>query len=698
MTELEVIGRLRELAVRFIRDGDLRAMLAEAVGFALATVDADAACLYRVDPVDRRLLIASLRGLDPAAFDRLAGFLVPLYLRPPTAPPPGAPLVIDDVGVVDDDGDGDDLTARARDALGGSGMRALQATPLRGRSGELVGVLATLHGRPHRPDTAALGHLGVLAGQCADALVSQRGMEERAQRAVGAQWAEKVRESEELFRTTVENIPLNLFLCDRDGQLLYLNPALARLVMTICNKTPDQLIGRHGSEIWPAPIWNPLRTHIERAVSTGERQTYELASEMANGQRMVRQWTVVPLAGPDGEVRRILAMSHDTSAQRQLVDELRQADQRKSDFIAMLSHELRNPLAAIRSSLFILENAPDDEPSSPAQARGIIDRQVDQLVRLVDDLLDVSRIARHKMHLQRQRLDLNQLVRATIDDNREHLERGGVRLIVELGDAPVPVEADGARIAQVVTNLLSNAAKFTPAGGWARVSVARDAQGWAVLTVADSGPGLDPALLPRLFQPFTQGDRTRQQTTGGLGLGLALVKGLVELHGGDVRVESAGPSPGAAFIVRLPSAPPLSLDAGAIVVAPTSPSPLRVLIVEDDADIAQGLRVALSIDAHEVAVARDGAAAVTAARAFRAQVVLCDIGLPGMSGYQVAEAFRADEGLRATYLVAMSGYAQAEDLARSRAAGFDEHLAKPARIERIRTLLASVPRATPPRA
>ena len=261
-------------------------------------------------------------------------------------------------------------------------------------------------------------------------------IEAHAETTVRAQWAEKLRETEELFRTTVENMPLSSIICDREGRLLYLNPTITADIKKLCSQPPETFLGRSVGALFPPIVWGPLGSHFERAIASGERQTFELATEMPGGERMVRQWTVVPLAGPDGATDRILTMSHDMTAQRRLVDELREVDRRKSEFIAVLSHELRNPLAAIRTSLFLLENAPPGEVTR--RAREAIDRQVDHLVRMVDDLLDVNRIAQNKVQLQRSRLDLNRIVRETIEDNRAHLERGGVNLQVELSAPPSP--------------------------------------------------------------------------------------------------------------------------------------------------------------------------------------------------------------------------------------------------------------------
>jgi PAS domain S-box-containing protein len=499
---------------------------------------------------------------------------------------------------------------------------------------------------------------------------------------------EKPGEIEAWFRSTVEAAPINIALYSHDLRLLYVNPALA----AACPRPITAMLGRHAGEIWGPALAGPLEQHSARALATGERQTYELAMEHPGRTRVVKQWTLVPLSSPEGERPRILVMSHDVTAERQLVDSLREADRRKSEFIAVLSHELRNPLAAIRTSLYVVEHAPTSDEGQ--RSVRVIDRQVGQLARMVDDLLDVTRITQNKIQLQRRRLDLNDVVRQTLEDNRSALEPSGVRLAAEIAPGPLHVNADGVRIAQVVTNLLANAVKFTPSGGLVKVSVSIDAAAeMAILRVTDTGTGIDPALLGRLFEPFMQADRTLDRTGGGLGLGLALVKGLVDLHEGDVCAHSDGLGKGAEFTVRLPLA---ATDASSAARSPddrATQTGRRVLIVEDDADVAAGLKAALQIDAHDVGLARSGAEALRLARHTRPDVVLCDIGLPGMNGYEVARAFRADETLRSTFLVALSGYAQAEDIDRAHAAGFDEHLAKPPTIDRLKRIFAACARA-----
>jgi two-component system CheB/CheR fusion protein len=500
---------------------------------------------------------------------------------------------------------------------------------------------------------------------------------------------ENRRQSESWFRCMVQAAPINIARYSHDLRLLDLNPALA----AACPRPISELLGRHAADLWGPRMAEPLALHSARALATGERQTYELELQHPGRTRVVKQWTVVPLAAPDGEMPQILVMSHDITAQRQLVDELRESDRRKSAFIAVLSHELRNPLAAIRSSLYVVEHAPESEDGK--RSVRVIDRQVVQLARMVDDLLDVTRITQNKIQLQRQPIDLRNVVQQTLEDNRPALEPSGVRLETDLPADPLHVNADAVRIAQVVTNLLANAVKFTPSGGRVRVSVSLDAGArMAILRVTDTGTGIDPALLGRLFEPFMQADRTLDRTGGGLGLGLALVKGLVDLHDGDVHAHSDGLGKGAEFIVRLPLA---AKDVSGPVASPDDGAARprrRVLIIEDDQDVAAGLKAALQLDAHDVTLARSGAEGIRQARRTRPDVVLCDIGLPEMNGYDVARAFRADEVLRSTFLVALSGYAQEEDIARARAAGFDEHLAKPPTIERLKRIFTAGRRAT----
>jgi PAS domain S-box-containing protein len=371
-----------------------------------------------------------------------------------------------------------------------------------------------------------------------------------------------------------------------------------------------------------------------------------------------------------------------------LLEALRDADRRKNDFLGMLSHELRNPLAPIRNSLYVLGRAaPGGEQARRALA--VIDRQVQHTTRLVDDLLDVTRITSGKIRLQRERVDLGELARRTAEDHRAAFAKNGVRLEVTVAAEPVIVNVDAVRIAQVIGNLLQNAVKFTPSGGSTTLAIDRS-DGFGIVTVRDTGAGIQPDVLSRLFEPFVQAETTLDRTTGGLGLGLALVKGLAELHGGSVSAHSEGVGRGAAFTVRLPvesrKAPRLTA-----VPARLAPGPARrVLVIEDNVDAAETLKQALELNDHLVDIALTGSEGLEKMRSFKPDVVLCDIGLPGMDGFQVTRTIRADPRASGIALIALSGYAQAEDVERSRDAGFDLHLAKPPEPDALERAIAEV--------
>jgi PAS domain S-box-containing protein len=409
------------------------------------------------------------------------------------------------------------------------------------------------------------------------------------------------------------------------------------------------------------------------------------------------RWQVVKDAS--GKAVRMTGVNIDIT-ERKLAEELRaseaalrEADRHKNQFLAMLSHELRNPLAPIRNALYILERAaPGSEQAKRAQA--VIDRQIGHMTWLTDDLLDVTRITRGKIRLQRERLDLDALVQHAAEDHRSLFAKAGVRLEVFPARTEIWVDGDRTRIAQAVGNLLQNAAKFTPHGGTTTVSVRADpARGRAILTVRDTGEGIEPEMVPRLFHPFVQADATLDRSKGGLGLGLALVKGLVELHGGSVNAASEGRGTGSTFTINLP------LDVAFLRVMPSQRGvggdgpPRRVLVIEDNEDAADTLREVLEFDERVVEVAYTGREGLDKAQAFHPDVVLCDIGLPEMDGYEVARRMRADPALGDVGLIAVSGYAQPEDVAAAKAAGFELHLAKPPSLEALERALAEVGRS-----
>jgi two-component system CheB/CheR fusion protein len=366
----------------------------------------------------------------------------------------------------------------------------------------------------------------------------------------------------------------------------------------------------------------------------------------------------------------------DITARKEAEQALMDADRRKDEFLATLAHELRNPLAPISNAVQLLRH-----PGGRRKADrlvDIVDRQVHQIVRLVDDLLEVSRITRGKIDLNKARVRLADVVRDAVETSRPLIEQGRHQLDVRLPEEPVVLEADAVRLTQVLANLLNNAAKYTDPGGRITLAVRRDAHGVSI-AVRDSGVGIEPEQLPHVFDLFVQGHRTTGRCAGGLGIGLTMVRKLVEMHGGSVTAYSAGAGLGSEFIVRLPL-PENAHDepVPAHELAPTGMlDGQRILVVDDNRDAADSLSMLLELEGALVQVVYDGRSAVAAARTTPPAAVLLDLGMPGMDGYEVARQLRSDEKLRGLRIVALTGWGQEADRERTRAAGFDHHMTKP---------------------
>jgi len=429
------------------------------------------------------------------------------------------------------------------------------------------------------------------------------------------------------------------------------------------------------------------------------------------------------ITSPTGEIRWVLARGHvtrglhrlligvflDVTERKRTEEALREADRQKDEFLALLAHELRNPLAPLRTALAI-QQQPGVDASALARSRETMARQLGSMVRLIDDLLDVSRISKGKVELRRSRVELASVISAATETSRPLIEAGQHELTVELSNEPIWLDADPTRLAQVVANLLNNAAKYTPESGRIRLSAAlRKVERGATndepkkernpassfseveIRVADNGAGIAPELLPRMWEMFAQADRTLGRAQGGLGIGLTLVKRLVEMHGGSVSAHSEGPGRGSEFIVRLPVVPG---EQPAQAQAPQSTRPLtthRILVVDDNQDGAESLATLLALNGHEVRTAHDGPTGLATAEEFRPDVILLDIGLPGMSGYEVANQLRKRPEFRTTWLIALTGWGQDADREQSRQAGFDLHLVKPIDPTELRRVLGTVP-------
>jgi len=498
---------------------------------------------------------------------------------------------------------------------------------------------------------------------------------------------EALRRSEESFSTFFDTSAVGTAEINMRGRFIRVNDHLCQLT----GYSREELLQMRASDLSPldqrAQEEQWLRDYLGGDDAGFEREKIYVRKD---GRPIWVQVTAAILRDAAGQPLRSARIIQDVTdrrraeeALRESNEKLREADRRKTEFLGVLSHELRNPLAPIRNSIYLLDRAAPGSTQA-TRAKEVLRRQTEHLTRLVDDLLDVTRISHGKMTLQRSLVDLREIVRKTADDQRSLFQRRGVELRVEQEAAPVWVEADAARVTQILSNLLQNAVKFTLQGGTVVIgTVTRD--GGAVTRVRDTGIGIEREQMERMFEPFAQADQSLARTRGGLGLGLAVARGLVELHGGTILALSEGLGLGAELIVTLPLAAATGVETEA--PAPPSgmmpPSGLVILVIEDNVDAGQSLADVLSLQGHRVHVALDGHSGLKLAHEIRPGVVICDIGLPDLSGHDVARALRQDESLRHARLIALSGYAQPEDVRSARAAGFDTHVAKPATLDAL---------------
>jgi two-component system CheB/CheR fusion protein len=446
-----------------------------------------------------------------------------------------------------------------------------------------------------------------------------------------------------------------------------------------------------GNGQWDIP---GLRTLLDRVLTRSESvHDYEVEHTFPSLGRKTMLLNARPFPPGSRHPELILLAVEDVSAVRERADALAEASRHKDEFLATLAHELRNPLAPIRHAVQYLGTDGVQGPGVKT-ARDVIARQVAVMVRLVDDLLDVARISRDKLEIVKQRVALAAVVAAAVESSRPLIEQCGHELTVTLPEEPLDLDADPVRLAQVFVNLLNNAAKYTNRGGHVRLTAGREGSD-AVVTVRDDGIGIPADMLAGVFEMFTQVDRTLERSQGGLGIGLTLVRRLVDLHDGSIEVRSDGPGRGSEFTVRLP------LVQAARDVLPAGDGPrakalsgCRVLVVDDNRDSAETLGMLLTIKGNEVRTAHDGVEAVEVAGAYRPELVLLDIGLPKLNGYDVARRIRQQPWGRAVTLVALTGWGQDEDRRRSMEAGFDHHVVKPVDFDALERLLAGSPPAT----
>jgi CheY-like chemotaxis protein len=477
---------------------------------------------------------------------------------------------------------------------------------------------------------------------------------------------------------------------DAECRFISANDALARLLhfpsdvnislTPPVGERPLYRIQRHGRD---------LPTHelpMQYAVAHHTHVTNDIEIVRPDGSVAYVQNDVEPLYDRHGDVCGCVSVCVDMTARKDVEDVLRQSDRRKDEFLATLSHELRNPLAPIRNALELLRRAGADVALRD-RALGIAERQVQQLVRLTDDLLDVSRITRNKIELRCERIDLRTVISSALETTAPLIHAAGHSVVVDLPQDPLWVYADLTRLAQAFANILNNAVKFTDRGGQISV-VASEKHGVVEVALTDTGIGIEPGQLPIIFDMFVQVEQSANRLRTGLGIGLALAKRLVELHEGDIEAHSRGSGDGTTFIVRLPLAAPADQQPAVINVARSGTS-CRVLVADDIPDAAEMMRLIIECMGHDVRVAADGVQAVEMAQDFLPQIALLDIGMPRMDGYEAARQIRSSLG-RSVFLVALTGWGQEEDQRRAQDAGFDRHLTKPAEPSVVESLIASV--------
>jgi len=490
-------------------------------------------------------------------------------------------------------------------------------------------------------------------------------------------------ESEERFRLLVDGVQeYAIFMLDPQGIVVSWN----RGGEMIKGYEASEIVGSHFSLFYPqeAVLHGKPAWELEMAKRYGsfEDEGWRIRKD---GSRFWANVVITSLRDKDGNLRGFAKVTRDMTERRK-IEQLEEADRQKDQFLALLAHELRNPLAPIRTALDVLRQ-PNATPDVAVQAREIAERQLRHMARLLDDLLDVSRIREGRIELRKEALEvaaaLRSAARLAIDDRRHELT-------VTYPATPIFVSADPVRLEQVLGNLLNNAIKYTDPGGKIWLTAERG-NGEVIIRVRDSGIGIEPLMIPRVFDLFVQGERRTEHSAGGVGIGLSVVKKLIELHDGRVEVFSAGPGKGSEFVVVLPSVEPGSRERNAVTDQSSAPAPartLRVLLVDDNADSADGLALLLDLHDHDVRVAYDGESALEAARSFRPDVALLDIGMPSMNGYELARRLRAAPETKKTLLVAMTGWGQEEDRRKGREAGFAHHLVKPFEPSAVQKLLA----------
>jgi PAS domain S-box-containing protein len=662
------LTRLHELALRLGSLHELQPMLEAILEAAVEIHGTDRGLISLYEPASGLLCVRASRRMDASALERV-GAIKPgretgatgtaFHLR--------RRIVIEDTEV-------DPCYEPFREGARKTGFRAVHSTPIVQRSGQILGVLSVHFDAPRRPSARDIQLADMCARYAADAIESARN-------------DAALRETAERMRIAQQAAQWGVFDYNFATGTNYWTPEMEAIYGVQPGELEGTLAGWR-KHVHPDDLAR-TREAYQRALVTGEyNQDYRIIRPDGTVRWLFSRAKFFFDAA--GRPQRALGVNVDITHRKQAEEALQEADRRKDEFLATLAHELRNPLAPLRNGLEILRRSGADAATSE-RVLGVMERQLKHMVRLIDDLLDLARVSRGTIGLRRERIELATALRNAIETSRPLIEAAGHELSTRIPLEPIFVHADLTRLAQVFSNLLNNAAKYTPAGG--RIAVAAERRGAeTVVTVGDNGMGIPARSLPYVFDMFEQADRSLERRHGGLGIGLTLVRRLLQLHGGTVEANSDGEGRGSEFIVRLPvlaESPQESRRLVAHEERAVFGQRLRILVADDNADAASTLASVLELFGHEVRVANDGLRAVACASEMQPDIVLLDIGMPEMNGYDACRRIREQAWAKDALLIALTGWGQEDHKRRAQEAGFDHHLIKPVDPGALQKLLGS---------
>ncbi|HET8695920.1 MAG TPA: ATP-binding protein [Gammaproteobacteria bacterium] len=662
--EAAAIDRLRALNAKLFRAPDAAAVLAETMDAARTLLRADMSSAELYDQQSDCLELVAQRGFsvelppDKRSVKAGNGSVCALALAARSQ------VVLEDLLA-------EPRCAAVHAAARAAGIRGALATPITDHDGAVIAVISAYFKRPHLPTDTELRILDLLIQQATHLL--ERFHAEEA-----------LRRSEQQFTALFEQAACGIASVHPDERIALVNDRFCEIV----GRTREQLLGKRIRDIThPDDVTRSVQL-FEDAKKDGRSYTAEKRYVRPDGSIVWVSIDVSSLSMGRGAPLATMGICQDITSRKQTEDALREADRRKDEFLATLAHELRNPLSPIVNGLELL-TAVGRDPEFFEDIHGILTRQARHMVRLVDDLLDVSRITRGKIELRKDRVDMAAVVKSAVETARPGIDAAGHRLQVMLPQHPLIVEADASRLSQVLSNLLNNAAKFMEHGGEITIAAERDGND-AVVRVIDRGIGIPQHLLERIFDLFTQADTSLERPHSGLGVGLTISKRLVELHGGSIVAWSEGPGRGSEFAVRLALDPVQALDGESDDYPNGDVTPRRVLVIDDNAAVLKSLCLLLRTLGHDVRGANDGRAALALGAEFEPEAVLLDLAMPNCNGYDTAALIRGQPWGRNALLVALTGWGQEEHRQRTKQAGFDRHFVKPIEGWQLQALLAKL--------